>query len=43
MDATKEFNQSQKLISPKNPNCGPKDAANGDMGTQLVELNETIL
>jgi hypothetical protein len=42
MDATKEFSQSQKLINPKNPNYGPKDVANDDMGKQLVELNEAI-
>ncbi len=42
MDAIKGFNQSQKSTSPKNLNHRPKDVANGDMGTQFMELNETI-
>jgi len=42
MDAIKGFSQIQKLISPKNLNYGPKAVANGDMGTQFMELNEVI-
>jgi hypothetical protein len=42
MDATRKFGLNQKLISSKNLSHRPRDEADGHMGTQLVELNETI-
>jgi hypothetical protein len=42
MDATRKLGLNQKLISSKNSNHRPKDEADIHMGTQLVELNETI-
>jgi hypothetical protein len=42
MDATKIFTQSQTPISPKSSRHKPKDAIDDHMGTQLIELNETI-
>ncbi len=42
MSATKKFGLNQKLTGSKNLSHRPKDEANGHMGAQLLELNETI-
>jgi hypothetical protein len=42
MDATKKLGQNQKSTNPKNSNHRLKDEVGSHMGTQLVELNETI-
>ncbi len=42
MDATKKLGQNQKSINPKNSSHRLKYEVDNHMGTQLVELNETI-
>jgi hypothetical protein len=42
INATKRLTKTKSLFSPKNSNHKPKDVVANHMGTQLVELNETI-